>query len=212
VTKTKNSKKRWALIPLIVLVLLLAGAAIVWVQRAALLGWGVSRYCSDRDLVCELTAENVSFDKITLTDITVNAPSSEEGLTIDRLELVLSWTGLKLPSLSGVTIDGADLDVGYDGQSLFFYGLEALAPAPSEDSAASLPTITLTNGRFDIDTPAGTLRGTASLENRLGLRRLDAKVAPAHLQNGTNSLDLVSAEVFVNLDDQADDAVLFLNV
>ncbi len=192
------------------LVIVVACIALAWVQRAALLKWGVSKYCAERDLVCELTPEKIGLSHVTLTDVSANAASKDDVLKIDRLELGLSWSGLKTPSVTRVNIDEASLAAQYDGQSLSFYGLEALASG--EDSNAPLPDLILTNGRFDVDTPAGMLHGTAALENRTGRRRLEVQVEPARLQNGSNRLDLISAEIFVNLDNQKDDAAVSVNV
>lgn len=192
-SRSDRPKKRhlWAIIAVgATLVVIPAG---LWLGRISLTEAVVGKYCSDRDVKCELSIETLELNKIRIADIRLEkdnaAPISLESLDIDVI-----WPKLFAPELKSVSakrpklvIDTRQQHVRIDILDSFQSGKEG------SGSSMALPPFSIEDGQFTILTDAGPVRGQVTTAGSLD-REIQSRIVLEPAELSMNGHELVLQE------------------
>ena len=192
-SRSDRPKKRhlWAIIAVgATLVVIPAG---LWLGRISLTEAVVGKYCSDRDVKCELSIETLELNKIRIADIRLEkdnaAPISLESLDIDVI-----WPKLFAPELKSVSakrpklvIDTRQQQVRIDILDSFQSGKEG------SGNSTTLPPFSIEDGQFTILTDAGPVRGQVTTSGSLD-REIQSRIVLEPAELSMNGHELVLQE------------------
>jgi translocation and assembly module TamB len=160
-------RKRWRIVLLAVLALVLIALLVLWVQRKPIASDYIDRYLAERHVAARYHIADLGFGRQRLTDV-VLGPAA-------RPDLIADWIELRTHvGFSGVTVD--EIRLGHVrlrgrliGGRLSLGELDRLLPAPS-GKAFALPSIVadISDARMRLETPQGVIGLKAS-----GFGRLD---------------------------------------
>ncbi|MEM1150837.1 MAG: YdbH domain-containing protein [Pseudomonadota bacterium] len=194
-TRPHRMLRAWRRAVLALLVLLALGLVFGWLFRIQIAEALGQRACEARGLTCAFDLTKLTLTSATLEGVVVSADTGTAPLAAQQIDLTLDWAGLR-PIISTVAVDGARVAATFDGSNLTLGGVETVLRGDRGASEPRIPAINIREGQLELSTPAGTVKGTFGvvLDDR-GDGQLRARVQPATLTDGRDTLSLLSGEI-----------------
>ena len=192
-TKSASSprprKRRWTILAGLAAALL-AAAALAWLFRMPLAEMAASRWCDRAGLTCSLDITGLGLSRVEVEALSLQGAGGTP-LEAERVVAELDWAGFASPRLTAIDVEAPVLRARFDGEDVGLYGLERLIPQGGGEGEGQLPAVTVSNGRAELDTPAGTVTGTVDLSLQTsGDGTAEIAIAPAELVQGTDRLSV----------------------
>lgn len=151
---------RWILALAVLAVLVTV--PLLWMLRTSLAERALSQWCESRNLVCEGRITRLGSDGGIMEDLVVRS-GQDVPVEADMVRVGLDWHGLDF-SVTGIEITSPVLRGTLDEQGLHFHGLERLGGGTG--GSGQLPAVTVTDGRILLQTSAGEIAGSGTLDGR----------------------------------------------
>lgn len=180
--------------------LVAAGATLVvipagiWAGRYAIGEFAVGQFCAGRDLSCDLSIEKLSLNEVSVRGIKIEKPGADP-VSIEQLDVELSWPKLFSPLLTSVTATRPEVTVDARNGELHVALLEAFQTEGGDGGDINLPPFSITDGRVTILTDAGPVQGVVNTAGAFNREvRSSLKLMPAELSLEDHRLSLQGGE------------------
>lgn len=182
------------------LAIITISAATAWLLRDRLAEHLIARWCEARDLGCDIAVEQISLTSVDLSQLAIRANGATP-VEASRVTAAFTWPEWLKPQLTTVSVSQPVIRLRYDGRHLDAYGLESLSGQGGEQGV-DWPVVEITDGRAELETPAGTLVAAFSASGH-SPDNLDAsiRVEPAQLKSGAGEITWSRGEFDLQLVD-----------
>ena len=205
----RTGRLAWRVVAGSVLVFL-AGSLVLGLLRKPLAEQALAAWCADQGLQCHGRFTRLDTSVITLSAMRVSAGKAIPA-EASEVTAVIGWSGLLVPRVTGVTVNGLTLRGRLDRDGLRFGGLERLAEAGAGGGAA--PLVEIRDARLFLETPAGLVRATLNVSGTLPRNgTLSLRLDPGEFGLLAQRADLSDARLDVRALDGSLDAELGLGL
>ena len=200
---------RWALLCLIALILLVS--IVGWFQKRALAVYALEQWCGGRGWTCSAKVSRLDTQHVILEQVEVRTPEGTP-VQIGKVDAALLWKGLQ-PQLASVTAREPIVRGRVSADGLDFYGLESLLATDGESEGGSLPYVSVTDGRVELQTPGGAIQATIQSNGRPFLDgRTEISFLPSDLQEPGRALRWSAGDLVLDFDNGSANGVLAADV
>lgn len=185
-----QARWRWPRIVAGALVLAAGAAGAAWVWRAPLAEFALGQWCQQQALDCRGEIAHLDVSSAAIEMLSVRSAAGEP-VSAQQVEIDYRWSWPMRIEITRVSADAPVVRARFDGERFDLYGLEKLITPGDGAGATPLPALAVSDGRLELETPAGTLAGAVALQlDRRGHGRAEVDIAPVRLSEDGDHLAL----------------------
>ncbi|MDJ0920197.1 MAG: YdbH domain-containing protein [Henriciella sp.] len=181
------------------ILVILAVLCLLFLFRATLAETFAKRWCADKQLACQFTVTEIGLNAIQLTDLSMTHADKPGGVSLQSIDLALTWPGLSLPNVNAIKVEKPRVEAFYSDEGFSVGGLETLL---SGDGTGTAPQIDAREGQLDLTTTAGTIAARFDvIASWPESGSIQLEFDPAELQSGTDFIVLNRGGLNLTLND-----------